>query len=115
MTRWPRRARPDPGDLPAPLAEFCEADWSEWLLDGPDPGTEGYVDAERFYAGLADRPAVAACWRRLDAHKRWSAARRAWLEAHGHPQLAFDGWIDDIAYEHRVLRAEIRAATDRVT
>jgi hypothetical protein len=90
-----------------------ESDWSEWLLDGPDPAAQAYKDGDStaFYAGLADRPAVAAAWRRMDAHRRWTAARRAWLEAHGEHRLAFDWWIDDIAYEHRVLRQELRAAT----
>ena len=111
MTRWPRRAKTLRPGLPKSLQEFVEDDWSEWLLPGPDPGTVGYVDVDAFYAGLADRPEVAAVWRRLDAHKRWTAARRTWLEAHGHPDLAFDCWLDDVAYEHRVLRAELREAS----
>ena len=110
MTRWPRRAAPFPVDLPQPLATFAEADWQEWQLDGPDPAAAAYVDMAVFYRRLEGKPEVAACWRRLDAHKRWTAARRTWLEAHGEHDLAFDWWIDDVAYEHRVLRAELRAA-----
>jgi hypothetical protein len=110
VTRWPRRSTPLPAGFPAPLLEFVEADWQQWLLDGPDPATVAYVDMAAFYRQLEAKPAVAACWRRLDAHRRWTAARRGWLEAHGQDRLAFDWWIDDIAYEHRVLRAELRAA-----
>jgi hypothetical protein len=104
-----RRQRPG-STLPGPPQHFVEADWSEWLLDGPDPGAEGYVDMAAFYAGIADRPKLVAAWRRLDAHRRWTAARRAWLEAQGMHQAAVDCWVDDIAAEHRVLRAQIREA-----
>jgi hypothetical protein len=111
VTRWPRRLQPVPAGLPKPLQEFVDADWQEWLLDGPDPAASAYKDGdvERFYRLHAHRgPRWAATYRRLDAHKRWTAARRAWLEAHGHADLAFDWWIDDVAYEHRVLQRELR-------
>lgn len=113
MTRWPRRLQPTPAGLPKPLQEFVEADWHEWLLDGPDPAASAYAggDLERFYRIHAHRgPRWATIYRRLDAHKRWTEARRAWLEANGHDDLALDWWIEDISYEHRVLRAELREA-----
>jgi hypothetical protein len=110
VSRWPRRSKPLPDGFPQPLQEFVEADWQAWLLGGPDPAASAYVNLEGFYRAHADKPpAWHAVYRRLDAHKRWTAARRAWLEANGHHDLAFDWWIDDIAHEHRVLRAELRA------
>jgi hypothetical protein len=105
------RRRPRPSEVfPVPLQRFVEADWQEWLLDGRDPGIEGYVDVDTFYAGIADRPELVAAWRRLDAHQRWTAARRAWLEERGMRDLAIHYWIQDIQEEHRVLRAQIREA-----
>jgi hypothetical protein len=126
MTTWPRRREPDPG-WPAPLRTFHEADWQEWLLDGPDPAAHAYVDIDAFYAlpheitevcgwvdseqrtrtvmvGIGDRPDLVAHWRRIDAHHRWREARRAWLKAHGLHDLALHNWIEDIQYERRVLR-----------
>jgi hypothetical protein len=107
--------------MPAPLRAFNEADWQEWLLDGPDPAADAYVDMEAFYAlphpaewvngwvngerrtstvivGIGDRPELVAHYRRMDAHKRWSAARVAWLKERGLPWL--DTWIDDMRFEH---------------
>jgi hypothetical protein len=112
VTRWPRRAKPLPPDMPVPLRSFVEADWQAWLLDGPDPGSESYKDGDSsaFYARIAGRPELVACWRRRDAHQRWSAARCAWLKERGHDQLAFNAWLDDLAYEHQVIRGEIREA-----
>jgi hypothetical protein len=111
VTRWPRRLQPTPAGLPKSLQEFVEADWETWLLDAPDPAASAYADGdvERFYRLHADKsPAWHALYRRLDRHKRWTAARRGWLEAHGYHDLAWDQWIDDVAYEHRVLRRELR-------
>jgi hypothetical protein len=108
-----RRQRPTL-EWPIPLQRFIEADWQAWLLDGPDPAASAYADgdSERFYQLHADRPpAWHVIHRRLDAHKRWTAARRSWLEAHGHPDLALDCWLDDVSYEHRVLRRELREAS----
>jgi hypothetical protein len=122
--------------MPAPLLEFGEADWREWLGDGPDPAAAGLaVPLAEWYAlphpvervcgwvggeqrtqtmmvGIGDRPHLVTRYRRLDAHRRWTAARRAWLEAHGFGQLAVDWWIDDVSYEHRALRREIRDVSD---
>lgn len=136
MTRWPRRRGPDPG-LPAPLATFVEADWQTWLLDGPDPAQEGYavplaewlgpphpveqvagwingqVRTRVIMVGIGDRPELVAVYRRHHAHKRWRAARRAWLEAHGHHDLAFDCWLDDVAGEHRQLVRELAELHER--
>lgn len=124
MTRWPGRKQPDPG-IPGPLREFNEADWQEWLLDGPDPAADAYaVPLEEWYApphpvevevfrgtglpmttrmemvGIGDRPELVAVWRRVDAHKRWSHARIEWLKARGLPWLAT--WIDDVRAEHQL-------------
>jgi hypothetical protein len=116
--------------MPKPLQAFIEADWQEWMLEGPDPAADAYVDMEAFYAlphpvtrqvfrgtglpavtrtetvGIGDRPELVAYWRHLDAHRRWTAARRAWLEAAGHHDLAFDTWLDDVSYRNRVLRPQ---------
>lgn len=135
MTRWPRRAKPLPADMPQPLREFVAADWGEWLLKGPDPAQEGLgVPLAEFYAlphpverevfrgtahpittevvtvGIGDRPALVAEHRRLDAHRRWTAARRGWLEEHVSPEAGFDFWIDAIAEEHRMTTGR-RAAS----
>lgn len=106
-----RRRRGPVDPLPVPLQTFVESDWSEWLLNRPDPAAEAYVDLEVFYRGLADKPAVAACYRRRDARTRWHWARRAWLKMYGYHDLAFDDWIDEIGSEHRILDAELREAS----
>ena len=80
------------------------ADWQAWLLAGEDPAAAAYADGdlEAFYRLHAGRPPA---WhevsRRLDAHKRWSAARIAWLRARELPWL--EDWIDAANYERRVL------------
>lgn len=133
--RVPRR-QPDPG-LPVPLRRFDERDWQEWLLDGPDPAAEGLVvPLEEWYAaphpveqlagwangvqtwrtvmvGIGDRPELVTDWRRYHAHKRWSHARVAWLKAHDLPWL--DAWLDDLRFEHRMLRRDLRPAADTNT
>jgi hypothetical protein len=131
MTNWPRRREPDAG-WPAPLRQFEPADWQEWLLDGPDPAQEGLlVPLQEWYApphpmefdgfrgtglpavpytemiGIGDRPEVVAAWRTYHAHKRWSAARIAWLKARGLPSL--ETWLEDVRYEHHVLRRGLYA------
>jgi hypothetical protein len=90
--------------MPQPLREFAEADWQEWLLDGPDPAAEAFKDGDStaFYAGIADRPELVAHHRLLDAHQRWIAARRGWLEEHVSADAGFDFWIDAIAEHHRM-------------
>jgi hypothetical protein len=130
MTNWPRRKEPDAG-WPAPLRAFEPDDWQEWLLDGPDPAQEGLiVPLQEWYApphpmqqsagwvngverwhtvmvGIGDRPEVVAAWRTYHAHKRWSAARIAWLKTRGLPSL--ETWLEDVKYEHHVLRRGLYA------
>ena len=121
--------------MPQPLVAFCEADWSEWLLDGPDPAQADLnVPLEEWYApphpvtrevfcgtgsppqtqttmvGIGDRPHLVAAYRRYDARRRWREAKRAWLEAHGHPDLAFDAWIDDVVNGRRELQRDLAAS-----
>jgi len=106
--------------MPQPLREFREADWSEWLLPGPDPAQEGRsVPLEEWYAmphpverevfrgtavpvtrevvmvGIGDRPDLVAAHRRDDARKRWITARRAWLEEHVSTDAGFDFWLTE--------------------
>jgi len=135
VSRWPRRRQQLPPDMPQPLRAFVADDWSEWLLAGPDPAQEGLgVPLAEFYAlphpvvvedfrgtavpvstkvvmvGIGDQPGLVAHHRRLDAHRRWTAARRDWLEEHVSPEAGLDFWIDAIAEEHR-MRTGRRAAT----
>jgi hypothetical protein len=101
--------------MPQPLAEFNADDWQEWLLEGPDPAAEAFKDGDStaFYAGIADRPELVAHWGRLDAHKRWYEARRAWLTEHVDAQAGFDFWIDAVAEHHRMGTRDHPAARGR--
>ena len=112
MNRWPRRSKHLPPDMPERLQVFREADWQVWRLDGPDPAAEVYKDRDstRFYAGLLDRPKVAAAWRRRDAHERWSSVRQAWLEDHDQEALAFTLWLSDLNDRQQTLQAQLREA-----
>jgi hypothetical protein len=136
VSRWPRRAKQLPPDMPAPLREFNPNDWQEWLLPGVDPAADAYaVPLEEWYAmphettrlagysngerivrpttvGIGDRPELVTHYRRLDAHKRWTAARRAWLEEHVDPQAGFDFWIDAVAEHHRMSTRDYPAARE---
>lgn len=99
MSRWPRRGRRLPADMPQALRAFVADDWQTWTLDGPDPALEGFADhdATEFYAGLADRPDLVADHRRQDAFTRWREARVAWLKDHGHEWIEF--WVDTLSGE----------------
>jgi hypothetical protein len=138
VTRWPRRVKELPADMPQPLREFNADDWQEWLLDGPDPAEEDRnISLAEYYAlphpkvvedfrgtahptttkiitvGIGDQLELVAHHRRLDAHKRWYEARRAWLEEHVDPQAGFSFWIDAVAEHHRMSTRDHPAAERR--
>ena len=116
--------------MPQVLRSFNADDWSEWLLEGPDPAQEGLgIPLAELYAlphpkavedfrgtarptttkiitvGIGDRPALVAIQRREDAYKRWTEARRSWLAAHVSETEALHFWIDAVAGRHRTRRA----------
>jgi hypothetical protein len=63
--------------------------------------------------GIGDRPELVAHHRLLDAHKRWTAARRSWLEEHCGFDAGFDFWIDAVAEHHRMSTRGHPAARGR--
>ena len=119
--------------MPQPLREFAEADWGEWLLEGPDPAQEGRgVPLAEFYAmphpverevfcgtavplrrevvwvGIGDQPDLVAAHRRDDARKRWITARRAWLEEHVSADAGFDFWLTETFCRRQTRMAAYR-------
>jgi hypothetical protein len=76
-----RRRRPEQA-WPPGLARFEVAAWSR-----PEDEPCGTTAQQQ------------AVWRWIDAHRRWRAARREWLQANGLPWL--EEWIADVRAEHR--------------